>query len=129
MPWVILTGVRIEVGPVQHSKPGLSSQKESTQKPGTKALYFSRRLADRASLNMIIEKSFGEEENDDYQPGRNKFFNSQHSTIAWTLPSEEDRLRDSASDFRPIKKTTQFGIEALSSQPVEDNDEAEASDD
>ncbi|KAI5652517.1 hypothetical protein M9H77_29704 [Catharanthus roseus] len=47
---------------------------------------------------------------DDYQPGRNKL--QDHST----------------SGFRPIKETTQTSIGTLSSQPIEDDDEVEASD-
>ncbi|KAI5662941.1 hypothetical protein M9H77_22264 [Catharanthus roseus] len=43
----------------------------------------------------------------------------------WIPPFEEDRLRDrNLAGFHKIKKTNQTGLEASSSQPVEDYDEA-----
>ncbi|KAI5653305.1 hypothetical protein M9H77_30492 [Catharanthus roseus] len=45
-------------------------------------------------------------------------------------PAKEDRLQDcSAGGFLPVKKITRSGIGASSSQLVEDDDEAKASDD
>ncbi|KAI5676629.1 hypothetical protein M9H77_07579 [Catharanthus roseus] len=62
-----------------------------------------------AFILRILNNGNAVTENDDYQPGRNK-------------------LQDcSAGSFRPIKKTTQHGIGASSSQPSEDDDEAESS--
>lgn len=44
----------------------------------------------------------------------------------WIPPKEKDRLRDrNAYAFRKIKKTTQTGLGASSSQPVDDHDKDE----
>ncbi|KAI5653321.1 hypothetical protein M9H77_30508 [Catharanthus roseus] len=55
-------------------------------------------------------------------------FSEDEENKVWIPPSEEDRLRDhSAGGFQPIKKTTQTGIGASSSQLVEDDDEVNES--
>ncbi|KAI5681829.1 hypothetical protein M9H77_03057 [Catharanthus roseus] len=102
-------------------------------------IYLLDKLFNRSPLSLsslIIQKMRNTGCHITKKRDRSRLLNSQllitavtHGTRrVWIPTSEEDRLRDrNLAGFRKIKKTTQIGLGPSSSQPVQDDDEADES--